>query len=301
MLPEDICNMSLAAAGAERWLGDIRDGSPEANACLRHYGSCMRQLMRAAHWDFLRKTAPLLMLADVTGQTPNVGTQVPVPWTYEYAYPADCMQARFIPQNNFALVTETPASNISAANGNLPLLGAGAPPTNAARIIPSRFTIATDWNYPVQVGQPPAWGEGVEWWNVQGVGPQERTVILSNVNKAQLVYTAFLPYPSLWDPQFIQAMVSLLASYIAMPLNKDKKVGLAIQASQIAIAKQKLEAARITDGNEMWATNDLVVDWLRIRNSGESPWGWFGPATPGPLGVLGYSWDSCGFANGSCY
>lgn len=292
-LPSDICNQALDAIGSEVTLGDIQEGSREAQVLLRAYSQCLRQLQRAAHWDFCRKQAPMTLLADATGQTAEVGTLVQIPWTYCYAYPTDCLKMRFVPQNYANVNPGTPPGNI-AISTTVPLTTQGQPAINRMRIIPSRFTVGTDFNYP-----PPA---GTPYDEVQGVAPTACTVVLSNVKFAQGVYTAFMPYPSLWDSLFRSALVAYLASEVALALTKDKKFGLELRDRQIMVAKDKIMQARVTDGNEGWYSSDIPVDWMNTRNirSGYGNWGGWGDGGGGP-GVLGYGWDSCSFSNGSAY
>lgn len=287
MSPTAIANQSLDAAGITFTLGDIEEGTRSAQVCLRAYRHCLQQLLRAAHWNFARKQAQMELLADASGQTPNVGTIVPAPWTYEYAYPPDCMKARFVPANPFGLNGFIPQNN--AQLPNVPLTtGTGGPNFQGQRLIPARFLVATDFNYPPLPGQ--------QSWQVQGVSPQGRTVILTNVKSAMLVYTALMLYPSIWDPQFRAAMVAYLASEIALPLNLDKKFGLSMRAQNIAIAKKKIEEARITDGNEMGFANvDHTPDWLQTRWTGGT---WARSDGAGP-GILGYGYDGMGFCDGS--
>ena len=112
MSPTAIANQSLDAAGITFTLGDIEEGTRSAQVCLRAYRHCLQQLLRAAHWNFARKQAQMELLADASGQTPNVGTIVPAPWTYEYAYPPDCMKAP---------VPEVPTHSLAAVTRPLPL------------------------------------------------------------------------------------------------------------------------------------------------------------------------------------
>jgi hypothetical protein len=174
-LPEDISNQALDAAGVEFSIGNLEEGSRPAQVLLRAYSQCLRQLLRAAHWNFARKTAPLVLLADATGQTPNVGTQVAVPWTYEYEYPIDSMKVRFIPWNPQSQSVGVPPNNIAIPSTPI-MPNLGQPPLLGQRIIPARFTEAMDYNY-----LPP----GNVGYDQQGVSPQGRTVILTNVQFAQ--------------------------------------------------------------------------------------------------------------------
>ena len=302
-LPADICNAALDAIGYPTAIGDIQEGTRPAQVLLRAYGQCLRQLLRGAHWDFARKTAPLTMLADATGQTPNAGALVPPPWIYSYAYPTDCAKARFIPWNQGANNPGAPTGNIvppayvvaAVPNVGAPIVGGlGQQPLTGQRITPARFTIATDPNYPAQPGQIT--------WEVQGLSPQGRTVVLTNVQNALMVYTAVMLYPSLWDALFRGAFVAYLASEVALPLTKERKFGLQLRSEQIKIAQMKIQQARVSDGNEGWSSSDISVDWMRFRNvgGGYGSWGESGGGGAGP-GVLGYGWDNVGFADGAAY
>lgn len=291
-LPADIANQALDAAGVDFTIGDLEEGTKPAQVLLRAYGQCLRQLLRGANWDFARKTAPLTLLADASGQTANVGSLVPVPWLYEYSYPTDCMKVRFVPWNGPGLVSAPPAANIQIPATPL-TTGQGQQPLTGQRLRPARFTIATDYNYP-----PP---QGQITWEVQGVSPEGRTVVLTNVKQALCVYTALMLYPSVWDVLFRAALVAYLASEVALPLSKDKKFAMTLRAQLIATVKQKLTEARLVDGNEGWYSSDIRVDWMDFRRTGG---GWRGNGAwggDGGAGVLGYGWDACGFADGSAY
>jgi hypothetical protein len=275
-------------------IGDLEEGSEPANILLRAYRQCLMQLLRGAHWDFARRQAPMVLLADATGNTPNVGTQVVTPWIYEYAYPGDCMKARFVPWNPLTNLG-APAGNITPANAAAPLMtGLNQAPLAGRQQRPARMLVATDFNYPAPAGSIS--------WETQGVSPQGRTVVLTNVKQANLVYTALLNYPSVWDPLFRGAFVAYLASEVALPIwaKKDPKMGLAMRGQQVAIAKDKIQQARITNGNEGWQSNDIPVDWMDARNAGTGGWRGFGTPDGGP-GVWGYGWDQCGFADGAAY
>ncbi len=296
-LPQDIANQALDAAGIEFTIGDLEEGTRPAQVLLRAYGQCLRQLLRGANWDFARKSAPMTLLGDATGQTPNVGNKVVVPWLYEYSYPTDCMKVRFVPWNGPGLLPPVPPTNIQIPQTPL-YTGENPSPQTGQRLRPARFLVATDYNYPPPPGQIT--------WEVQGVSPEGRTVVLTNVKEALCVYTALVLYPSVWDVMFRAAFVSYLASEIALPLHKDKKMGLALREPLIQTVKQKLTEARRVDGNEGSYSSDIPVDWMAGRRSGgfgsygyggSGAWG----AGFGECGVLGYGWDSVGFCDGSAY
>lgn len=288
--PEDVANQALDAAAIDLVIGDLQEGTRQAQVVLRAYSQVLRQLSRSAHWDCLRRQAPLLLLADATGQTPDVPAIVPAPWAYEYAYPTDCMKARFVPQN--FTTPSTPNGNYGLPTG-VPLVpGIATTPTGfRVRLQPARFLVANETNYVPAQTPPDSY--------VQGVSPTGRTVILTNVKCALLVYTGFIVYPSIWDSKFRAAMVAFLAAEIALPLSTDKKFGMAMRQQNIAIAKEKIMEARISDGNEAFSSSDIRVDWMDVRSAGGGRWGnRFGDGD-GP-GVLGYGWDACSFG-GTAY
>ncbi len=285
--PTDCANDALDAIGSPAVLSDIEDGGRVAQICLRAYRRCIPELLRSAPWQFARKQAPLTLLADSTGQTPDLPTQVIKPWIYEYAYPIDCVKAIFIP---FVPNNNPSQNNISIPN--VPIVSNLGPGYYAGRQpLPSRFLIARDSNYTASAEQ--AWDE------VQGVSPGGRTVVLSNVPNAEMVYTSLVMYPTEWDPQFYSAFVAFLASEIwsAIP---DVKAGLAIRNQQIVIAKNKISEARATAGNEIAGSHDIAVDWLKVRNSGGYNMRSSLGEPYGGLWGMG-SWESLSFADGSAF
>ena len=298
-LPADIANQALDAAGFDFSVGDLQEGTKPAQVLLRAYGQCLRQLLRAVHWNFARKQTPLVLIGDATGQTANVGTTVIAPWVYSYAYPIDCMKARFVPWSQQGAFAAPPAGNIlpralapqapttpapsgsdfnadfssdfgPESSGNpyqAPLTGAlmgGLGAAGAGTMMrPARFLEAVDPNI-----TPP---EGSQFWLSQGQSPQGSAVILTNIKNANLVYTGLMIYPSLWDAQFRAAFVAFLAAETAFPLWSAKgqaQFGMKVRDEQMKIAAQKIMQARVTDGNEGWHSSEFVPDWFRYRNSG---------------------------------
>jgi hypothetical protein len=293
-LPQDIGNQVIDAIGWQHDLGDLQEGSTEAKIILRSYSQCLRQLLRAAHWDFARKEAPLVLQADATGQTPGVGTIVPGAFAYSYQYPADCMKVRFIPWTGQFQNTPVPSGNIVPPNSTSPTIATLNTQPLGIRQRPARYLIAVDPNYP-----PPA---GAQTWDVQGASPQGRSVICTNVMQAHVVYTALMNYPSNWDPLFRAAFVAFLASEVALPIwaSKDRKFGLEIRGQQLALAKVKIMEARATNGNETWASADLSVDWMRARNVGTGVGHRYGYES-GPGMLYGGLDDCCGVGNTGAY
>ena len=291
-LPADVANQALDQSGVDFTLGDLEEGSKPAQVVLRQYGICLRQLLRAAHWQFARAQLPLTLLADASGQTPNVGSLVPIPWNFSYRYPDDCMLLRFIPWNYGQNIPLVPTGNIAIPNTPLTTAATLSPFLNQ-RLRPSRFLVGIDPNFP----SPP----GSNFAQSQGQSPAGSTVIMSNVQQAIAIYTRFMPYPNTWDVLFRGAFVAYLASEIAMPLNKDKKLAMALRKDNIEIAKAKIKEARVMDGNEAWSSSDLAVDWMQTRRG--RGWGRseFGGGFDDGVGCFFNSWSSCGFADGSAF
>lgn len=291
--PTAIANLAIDAAGLDFVLGDIEEGSEAARRCLRAYSDCLRQLLRCAGWDFARKQVPLELIADATGQTPNVGTVVPSQqFVYSYAYPTDCAFLRYIPWWPF-LAPAAPAGNIQPSDPDAPIVdNLASPPYYGTRVVPSRFLVGSDVNnIPDGTGAAPN--------DTPGISPIGRTIIMSNVPQAQGIYTYNAIYPNLWDFQFRAAMVAYLAAEIAVPLAKDKKFGMTMRAQNIAIAKDKISNARVSDGREGWHTSDLRVDWIQARFTGGNNVWWGGAL--GMIGDYNCAYDSFAGGNGSAY
>jgi hypothetical protein len=233
--PTSVANEAIDVAGLHFTLGDIEEGTDAAQVCLRHYTSCLEQLLRAAPWNFARKQVPLQLLADATGQTDTlgVGTSVPLPWIYAYAYPTDCARLRYIPWNPFQ-EPAVPVTNIVPSDSGAPLTTNFDPnPLIGQRLVPARFLVTTDINN----------NPGATPNDTPGISPIGRTVILTNVKTAFAIYSYQAYYPNLWDAQFRAAMVAYLASMIAMPLATDKRMGAALRDQNIQIAKEKVKSA----------------------------------------------------------
>lgn len=297
--PTQIANMAIDAIGVDDQLGNIEDGSRLANVMLRAYGRCRQDLLRAAPWSFARKQANLVMLADATGQTADVAARVPgTSFQYVYRYPSDCLRIRYIPWNPFQNVA-APAANITPPNGAAPLTTGMQTGYLGAAIRPSLYQITNDPNYPLDAQADPTANPGQS--------PTGSTVILSNVNTASLVYTFDAVYPMLWDNLFTSAMVSYLASEVALALwSKNPSHGRALRVEQIAIAKSKLTEARIADGNASTVSTSHLPDWMRTRssysNNGFNNGGWGADGGVAGYGCWGNGYaGSLSFSDGSAF
>ena len=289
--PTDIANLALDACGADYTLGDIEDNVREAQICARAYKHCLSSLLRAAHWTFARKQEFLTLLADATGQTPNVPKYAISPWIYEYAYPNDCERAIYVPWQANPYTVGAPPGNLVPTNSTLPLTG-GQSTYMPGYFKPARFLISRDKNFPPLEGQ--------NWQDVKGLSPMGQTVILCNVPTAMLVYTSLVLYPSEWDSSFHDAMIAYLASEIALPTAKDKKFGLTIRTQMIQIAEKKVSEARAMSANEGWNNNSSFPDWINVRNTGRA-WGYGLDSSSGGGGSCWGGYDSFGSLGGSVF
>ncbi len=291
--PTDVANRALDACAINYTIGDLEAGGRIENVLLRAYGPARQQLIRTAPWQFARKDTPLVLLADASGNTANVGTVVPSGWMYEYAQPTDLARIRFIPANPL-LGSPVPPANIVPANSTSPQT-AGSTQIVGLKQVPSRFLITNDPNYPSAPGTVTF---------ASGQSPQGSVVILSNVPQANIVYTYDALYPSVWDSMFTEAMVAYLAQQVVLALwvEKDRKFGLTLRTQQIAIAKQRILEARTTDGNATWSSSDIKVDWLQYRRVGGTWTGWGQSNGDGDWGCWGAGWNGgCNFSDGSAF
>lgn len=187
----DICNLALDAIGTRSTISSLSEQSKEAKACARHYAQAVSSILQAARWNFARKQAPLSLLKDATLNPPQT---VPVPWVYEYAYPSDCVQGRFILPQWWVGPSGVPGA-VAAPQSNAP---------------PVRWLVGLD----------------------QDASSNNIKVILTNQPNAVLVYTAQINDTGLYDDQFVEALYNYLGWRICATLSGDKT--LAKMAFQVA-------------------------------------------------------------------
>ncbi len=228
----NIINRAALAIGSQSQVSSLNEGSALANAASTLYTPTFEQLARSAPWNCLRKEGTLTLLAAAQGTPENIdGTTLPlppVPWLYQYAYPSDCLQMRFI------------VPSLPAPNAGVPIFSTN---TGAStwlynnRNIPFAVAYATDSsNNPINV-------------------------ILANQSQAIAVYTVNQPNPQIWDSLFQGAMVASLAAYFVPALS----LHLPLMQVQIKLAESMIEQARVRDGNEGTTSMDHLPDFIRAR------------------------------------
>lgn len=253
-----VANLALAKIGTRSTIASLTEDSNEARAINLIYENTRDQVLGMAFWNFARKTANLSVLKTAPGAVGSTSTGGPTwspdwpppGWLYEYAYPSDCIQMRFItPQ----LTTGFPGDGVpvfgSAVLTGMPYWGSPA----------VRFEVATD--------------------NINSI---QQSVIITNQYQAIGVYTARITNPDLWGTQFIEALAAALAGRVAMQLTGDKQ----LVASMFTYANSVLLQARATDGNEGLTIQNSTPDWIQFRSIGGI--GEFGPwvAPYNPLFVV---------------
>ncbi len=255
-----VCNRALLALGSQSQISSLSEGSAQANACSTLFIPTYEQLARTAYWGCLRAEATLTLLAAAQGtpENPN-GTTLPLPptpWLYQYAYPSNCLQVRFI------------QPSLPAPNAGVPIfsVNTGAPTwlPNGGQI-PYAIGYATDSN-----GNP-------------------LNVILTNQSQAIAVFTVNQPNPSIWDSLFSQAMVATLAAYLVPALT----LHLPLMQAQISMAERIINEARVRDGNESVTSMDHLPDWMRARQGATGKyWTNGGPGGYGNNNWCNISWPA---------
>jgi hypothetical protein len=247
----DIANRALSAIGTRSQITDFTEDSNEAREVKLHFDSLRDQLLRMAPWNFAFNFANLALICAAPGTPENPGPGLPTwnkgipppPWSYEYAYPSDCLRAVYVvPQFTTGFTSGVPIT--TAVTGGAPAFWSGPP---------VRFKIGVD-----QIGT-----DGKP--STTGV---DTTVILTNQEQAILAYIKRVTSPDVWDDLFHNAMSSALASRLAIALTGDK--GLAQLKTQEA--NDSITRARQMDGNEGLTINDVTPDWIRTRGISYQAW-----------------------------
>jgi hypothetical protein len=258
----NVVNMALMQMSNRVQINSLNDNSPAANAAALFYTPKTQALLRAAPWTFTRKQVVLTQYKAAIVNGAVSSNPPPQQWQYEYLKPADCLRARFLQPT---MTTSTAGTPLTTA----PNLAMPAPRVNTST--PFVMAMDTDTN-----GNP-------------------IPVILTNMENAQLIYTADLSqYPDMWDPMFLSAEVAMLASFFAQALTGDQN----LVATQVSIAKAAIEAARAVNGSESIPSVDHVPDWMRARFTNP---GSYAPWAPQAGGIMGADWDAMGFPNGQFF
>lgn len=98
--PEDVANLALTRIGYQRRIANLYEGSPQANAILNIYAQTRDEVLMGFDWGFaegnivgtLQKSAPV---GGYGGNAWNT-SYPPLPFLFQYAYPADCLKIRAV-------------------------------------------------------------------------------------------------------------------------------------------------------------------------------------------------------------
>ena len=230
-----ICNRALISAGSRVQVSSLNENSTQSNACNTLFTPTFEALARTASWNCLRKQATLTLLAAAAGTPENTtGSVLPIPpspWLYQYQIPSDCLDARFLlPTFTNNTGTVPISASMYAAPGTVP----------GKTQIPFIVALAADTsNNPLQV-------------------------ILTNLDTAQIVYTANQPNPQVWDSLFQSAMVASLAVYLGFALSLNEQMS----QRNVALADKMISQARVRDGDEGSTVQDHIPDWITARSGG---------------------------------
>lgn len=148
----DIVNDSLVKIGYKNQIASLYDGSEVAQAALAIYGQTRDSLLRETDYGFAQrsinltvlKTAPANYLFGWTSAYPPPG------WSYEYAYPDDCLKVRSIKQAPIFVQNADPQYNaFSISNDNYLVPPVRVILTNVANALlnyTGRVTDPTQWS-----------------------------------------------------------------------------------------------------------------------------------------------------------
>lgn len=227
-----IANMALSAIGTRSSIASLAEDSAEAATVQLWYNQTRDSLLRKLPWNWARRQVILAVYKAATGTPENPNGALPnppLPWRYSYAWPADCLSARYI----------LPVYVQSGSAITPPLTTGQTSSQDYPRTSPIKFLVAGDRD--------------------EGNNPLK--VILTNKPLAQLVYTGQITDPNIWDQNFVDAMIGRLAQRISIALSGDK----ALTKLAIQVGAQAEDVAEAQNGDEGVSVNLWTPDWLEAR------------------------------------
>lgn len=246
----DICNRALSVIGTRSTIASMTESTPEAQACTIHFEGACRAMLRLAPWSFARATVQGALLAAAPGTPENPNGTAPLPlvpisasnptgstptqivsWQYEYAWPQDCIRLRQV---------KPPTNQPNQGTNVVPIW----PGVNMGTSVPD---VNNRTPYQISLDKDSA-------------GSQIK-VILTDIEYALIVYTALVDNPNLWDDEFSEVFVFMLASHLVGALIGDKQMDKALYEKANAMAL----TARAVDANEQPVSPNHTPDWIRVR------------------------------------
>jgi len=301
-LPSDVVNRALDELGQGKIIGSFEDGTTESELARRWYGETLRQLLRMSHWSFARKRSKMQLLGDRLNQVPDFpgAGLVEPPWRFSYAWPIDCVRPRWVPWNRQS-APGFPPGNLTIPP---PLTQSPVPPfadnissSHWHEETPARFLSSSTDQFPTEIGVQ-QWDQIPDLDDIEGVGPNTRRIILTDVFDAWLVYTRLALEIETWDELFSQAMVDVLAIRFAPTVIPDPKERAGIVAQRTALAELAIGKARMASANEVGflQTASYEASWLRARTA-YGYGGWGGGYGSG-AGYFALGWEDGAFGYG---
>lgn len=148
---EDLVNQALRRISFPTPIGYIYEGSKASRIAVDVFAQTRDNLLCAKDWDFARQgiVLTLLKVAPVGGYglTPWSSIYPPVPWIYEYDYPATAMAVRSVRPTPILIPEYDPQPNVFVA-ANDTALGQKVLLTNLANataVITAQITDINQW------------------------------------------------------------------------------------------------------------------------------------------------------------
>ena len=200
----DLVNQSFRAAGLPLRINELYEGSEPARVALELYSQARDSLLDLEDWSFNRHTMPLTVLK---GPPPNGGYNYMTPWSNLYPAPGWLFEYAY-PDNMIDLRAIIPTP------GPMPDLDP----------LPAEWRVDNDSTPNIVDGT--------------AVGPAAK-VIYCNTAGALAVYRSRVTDPALFDPGFIDALVSTLAKRFATAFGADtnEQRELAVEAAATSKAQ----------------------------------------------------------------
>lgn len=179
----EIYNRALSRIGIDQYLGDPNETSKAGTLYRMWYDACRQTCLRDFPWNFASAILPLAPLANIT-----------VPgWTYVYAYPVDCLQARQVCDAGGARTTLNDVLGGQGFSFPYSELYQGGYPNIAMPKVPFKV---------LSVGT--------------STGGVQR-VLVTDMPNAYLVYTLDITDTGQFDAGFVDALEWLIGSEVAGP------------------------------------------------------------------------------------
>src|SRR3569623_1719834 len=94
-----VANLALSAIGTRSTIASLSEDSTEAQTVQLWYNQTRDSLLRKLPWNWARRQVAMAVYKAAAGTPENPNGALPEPpwpWKYSYAWPADCLSARYI-------------------------------------------------------------------------------------------------------------------------------------------------------------------------------------------------------------